>query len=564
MSSSPENGLPLPGLRWRGLTLRMFLFIFLPLTIILLVVVFSSQTLHHHAMRSLVGDRDLRSVRASANALDQLILQRTDQLSALAGRYDPTRPLNTGELSPNLFDGGLILLDARATLLGQTIEPPAPLEQFLPLVPLNTPQRALLTLPPDITNGEVWAAAVEPLASGQTLIGFFRVEPLVESAMTGVLVPGQTTVRLISAQGGILFEFGSFAGSEDLTRHPGLVGPINNESGIDYFDTDTGEHVVAFAPVASAGWRLMLEETWEDISNPTLRNTQLAPLALVPVLLITMAALWYGAQNIVRPLQKLEQQAAQLSTGDFKSLQAPVGGIDEIRHLQSTLTDMAGDLETAQASLRGYIGAITAGVENERLSLARDLHDDTLQGLIALNQRVQLAAFNASDDTKRREFEELQNLIQQTISNLRRMVRGLRPIYLEDLGLSAALGSLADEIGKLSGLPVQFASHGAERRLPPAAELAFYRIAQEALSNVLRHSAASHAWLELEYLPLEVELRIRDDGQGFIVPENPAQFAPQGHYGLVGMHERAELIGAALHIQSSAQGTIVNLNLEDR
>jgi signal transduction histidine kinase len=102
---------------------------------------------------------------------------------------------------------------------------------------------------------------------------------------------------------------------------------------------------------------------------------------------------------------------------------------------------MADKLKAAQQSLRSYIGAITAGVENERRSIARELHDDTIQSLIALNQRIQLNGRKTSPNDKN-DLAELQDLVHQTMTNLRRMVRGLRPIYLEDLGLVASLEML--------------------------------------------------------------------------------------------------------------------------
>ena len=144
-----------------------------------------------------------------------------------------------------------------------------------------------------------------------------------------------------------------------------------------------------------AGWGLIIEEGWEDISNPYLVNTQSAPLILVPVFLLALLAIWWGARRIVTPLQKLEKQATNLAAGDFEAIKPPVGGIEGIRNLQAELIDMAEKLKTAQQTLHNYIGAITAGVESERKSLARELHDDTIQALIALNQRIQLALLNA-------------------------------------------------------------------------------------------------------------------------------------------------------------------------
>ncbi|HLE16161.1 MAG TPA: sensor histidine kinase, partial [Anaerolineales bacterium] len=197
----------------------------------------------------------------------------------------------------------------------------------------------------------------------------------------------------------------------------------------------------------------------------------------------------------------------------------------------------------------------------------RELHDDTLQALIALNQRVQLAQLDVNGGPASaglsRSLAEIQSLSDQTIQNLRRFTRALRPIYLEELGLSAALEMLARENSQPAGLAIQFRRAGTERRLPEAAELALYRIAQEALSNVIRHARASQAELIIDYQPGRVTLVMQDNGIGFSVPESPAEFAPSGHFGFLGMHERAEAIGARLEISSRpGQGTRVAVKLE--
>ena len=114
--------------------------------------------------------------------------------------------------------------------------------------------------------------------------------------------------------------------------------------------------------------------------------------------------------------------------------------------------------------------------------------------------------------------------------------------------LAPALDALARDTQKSLGVPVDFRVSGPERRLAPEAELTLYRIAQEALSNVARHAQATHASLQLAFEPAAVALTVADNGRGFQNPESPSEFAPQGHFGLLGMHERAELIGARLEI----------------
>src|SRR5512140_670938 len=95
-------------------------------------------------------------------------------------------------------------------------------------------------------------------------------------------------------------------------------------------------------------------------SDPALELTLVAPLVLIPPLLFAVAALWFGARQIVRPLQELEVKAAALAAGDFESIKEPVGGISEVKHLQYGLAEMSQKVQAAQAGLHDYIGAITA------------------------------------------------------------------------------------------------------------------------------------------------------------------------------------------------------------
>jgi signal transduction histidine kinase len=264
--------------------------------------------------------------------------------------------------------------------------------------------------------------------------------------------------------------------------------------------------------------------------------------------------LWFSSRNIVRPLQALEARAVELGWGNYQAIEDPVGGIGEIHNLQTELIHMSHKVRTAQEGLRDYIGAITLGQEDERRRLARELHDDTLQSLIALNQRLQLFQLSLQDDPQTTQHNEtliqLQNLAEQTIQDLRRITRAMRPIYLEDLGLVAALEMLTRETEQGHRMAVGFKRIGTEIRLLPEAELALYRIAQEALNNTIKHADADQANVKILFEPGLITLEISDEGIGFDVPESPAAFAPGGHFGLLGLYERAEMIGATLRIIS--------------
>jgi signal transduction histidine kinase len=317
---------------------------------------------------------------------------------------------------------------------------------------------------------------------------------------------------------------------------------------------------------------LVIEEPWHVVADPLLRMTEIAPLVLVPVVVIAVLGMWFGVRQIVQPLQALASKATGLAWGDFAGIEEPVGGIQEVRRLQAELIYMAQKVQLAQKSLRGYLAAVTAGQEEERRRLARELHDDTIQSLIALNQRVQLAQMALAQTLSTQsapngrpttdQLAEVEEMTTQVIADLRRLTRNLRPIYLDDLGLVPALKMLAQDTGEMLQMPVEFHFSGAERRLEPQVELALYRVAQEALSNAARHAQASRIAVFLEFNPQVVVLTVSDDGCGFTVPKSPSEMAPGGHFGLLGMQERVELIGAQLEIHSMpGEGTRVNVTV---
>ena len=128
---------------------------------------------------------------------------------------------------------------------------------------------------------------------------------------------------------------GPFKMDESAPSHPGIKEALNGESGINYFQSSAGEHVVAFNPIPPTGWGLVIEEAWEDIASPYLMTTQSAPLVIVPVFLLALLAIWFGARRIVTPLQKLEKQAASLAGGRLRSY--PPTGWRNRRNSQSAI-----------------------------------------------------------------------------------------------------------------------------------------------------------------------------------------------------------------------------------
>jgi PAS domain S-box-containing protein len=213
-------------------------------------------------------------------------------------------------------------------------------------------------------------------------------------------------------------------------------------------------------------------------------------------------------------------------------------------------------------NLRFYLKQITRAQEEERERIARELHDDTIQYLVVLARQLDDLA-NSSKSMSKEDKASLENLRQQTNSimeGVRNLSHDLRPATLDRLGLVAALEWLASSMEKLSGIDVKVEKSGTERRLPGEVELVMFRIAQEALSNVRRHSRANNAEVVVEFDDKKVRMTIRDNGKGFALPEKMGDLLKKGRLGLAGMQERIQLLNGSLKIESEpGRGTTVTV-----
>ena len=210
-------------------------------------------------------------------------------------------------------------------------------------------------------------------------------------------------------------------------------------------------------------------------------------------------------------------------------------------------------------NMRFYVRQITRAQEDERKRIARELHDETAQALIDLSRRLDDLATSGeqlSESTIER-LEELHELIDGIWRGIRRFSRDLRPSVLDYLGLLPALEGLMADV-KEDGIETELRVCGDRRRLPPEAELALFRIVQEALSNVRRHSQASQVVTTVEFDRGRTRITVEDNGQGFEVPERTGDLVVTGKLGLAGMHERAQLLGGTLTVRSElGKGTSV-------
>lgn len=227
----------------------------------------------------------------------------------------------------------------------------------------------------------------------------------------------------------------------------------------------------------------------------------------------------------------------------------------------------AARLEEAQhrdALRRELLQRVVGAQEAERQRVARELHDATGQSLTALGLGLHSISplLGRNLVLARDRLGRLEALVNTTLDELRQVIADLRPPQLDDLGLPAALRWLAQTQRMRATLLVRVSIVGRERGLEPATRIALFRIAQEALTNAVKHGQASTVDLKLDYAPDAVILRVVDDGQGFVVRLSEERDRPA--WGLLGMQERAALLGGQCAINSApGSGATVEVRIPD-
>jgi signal transduction histidine kinase len=324
----------------------------------------------------------------------------------------------------------------------------------------------------------------------------------------------------------------------------------------------------AAAPVAGTPWTVaaITPAGTDPVAAFRQRSIWISPaLAALAVLL----AIGIGA-SVNRPVRSLTGAAERIAAGDLS--ERIEGGTDEIGRLGTALEHMRLRLrellaaaaraneelerrvEERTAQLQRLLGKVISAQEDERRRVARELHDETSQLLAALSMATH--AGPAAGANPREILDRLQEGVHRLIVNL-------RPAVLDDLGLAAAINMLADTQLRRGGIAVRCELSELEHaRLAPPIEITVFRIVQEAILNIVRHSAAtavliqggidgSHVWVEIE-----------DDGKGF----DPDTVEPDGEslrgVGLLGMRERAELLGGRLTLESApGEGTRIKVEI---
>jgi signal transduction histidine kinase len=212
-------------------------------------------------------------------------------------------------------------------------------------------------------------------------------------------------------------------------------------------------------------------------------------------------------------------------------------------------------LEVSSVSRQKLLQQLVSSQEDERLRITRELHDQLGQLLTAMDVGLKVLR-DENDDTKFYErVDQLQNLARRTSETVQSLAYELRPSSLDDLGLNRSLEHYFAEWSARTGIEAHYEGSGlGNRRLPPVVEITLYRIIQEALTNVVKHASAKFVSIVIESASDHVSVIVEDDGRGFDVGKTLQSGSDRDMLGLIGMSERAEMLGGTLEIESAREG----------
>jgi signal transduction histidine kinase len=269
--------------------------------------------------------------------------------------------------------------------------------------------------------------------------------------------------------------------------------------------------------------------------------------------------------HVTIPLVAREQQFGIINLLCEEDVVIPADDMDLLSSIGAQISEIVANtwlqikLVEKEAARQVLLESLVQAQEEERARLARELHDGAGQTLTSLLVRLKTLEKKSPLPELQQELTNMQDIVSATIEQVRELAYQLRPVALDEFGLSKALESLVEDMTRSMEIKVDCECNLQDCAIPTETEVVLYRIAQEGLTNIIRHSKASHLKLCLRPANEGIMLSIEDDGIGF----DPAKTSPgngQRHLGLIGMRERAEILGGTLEVYTApGRGTTMEV-----
>ncbi len=322
---------------------------------------------------------------------------------------------------------------------------------------------------------------------------------------------------------------------------------------------DDVERIYGFSRIPGVDWHVAVGIPFDAILAENQQAMTLNALIALAIVLALIPVAWVLSLRITEPIHRISKAAGEIAAGRLDA-RAPEEGATEIAEMGrqfNKMCDIRKQVTTALKETSDRCQQLSHRLleiqETERHNLAHKLHDEIGQALTAIKIHLQAMQRPSSTRTSSAHFDECIRTVEQALQQVREISLNLRPPLLDEVGLSAALRSQLDRQANAAGLTAQFASDSFPERPHPDLETICFRVAQEAVTNVVRHAEATQISVELLRRDEELHLLINDDGKGFD-PQAARKRALSGEsMGLLSMEERVSLAGGWLKLDSSPQ-----------
>lgn len=421
-------------------------------------------------------------------------------------------------------------------------------------------------------NDSIFYCITIPITENEKLLGYVTRHRLVK--ITSQMI---NQFSKLAGHGASLYVGNKTDGFfTDLFKPVRYVLPVSQtQAGKSYiYKNDKQARVMgAFQFIPGTPWLVALEFPYNIVVQGSSKFLFVLLLLGSIMIVCGTAAAWFIGRNLINPLKKLTNAVSTISAGEF--LQVKVEREDEVGKLASSFNKMSLNLKEAILKMEEKISEseflntqlrkLSAHHQNireeERKRIAREMHDELGQLLTGFKMDIQLLKNHMPVNSGVRVAEHIQSmtaLVDDAIKFVRRLSSQLREGPLDDLGLVAALQWYTQEFTKRYNIPVDFNYKNSDLTLSPQVKTGLFRICQESLTNIARHSNATHVGISLEVVDDKLFLSVKDNGKGFINVTSKKT----GSLGLLGMNERAIMIGAALSLQSTiGKGTVIEVVL---
>ena len=366
--------------------------------------------------------------------------------------------------------------------------------------------------------------------------------------------------------------------------------------------TEPQAEVLAFAPLDRVQWGITVRQSEDEVFAPTrLLQSRISELMVI-MLGGALVLVYFATRSVIVPVKALTDATRRIAAGDLDSpIQAHAR--DEVGVLAQSLDEMRVRLKKSTEEIQAWNRELDARVqertaayqaaakdnarlyaelqqkeqlrgellhrvisaqEDERKRIARELHDETSQGLTALMVGLDTVHMASTQDVQKADahLRSCKSIAETLLKNLHRLIADLRPSLLDDLGLVPAIAWYGEQRLKPLGIAFRLDEDGPKSRLPTSIETALFRIVQEAITNIIRHAHATAVNVRFARQEGFVTLQVSDNGQGF----DPQTLQPSDAHGkglgLRGMQERASILGGEFQMQTApGKGTVITIHV---